>query len=71
MSDNVGAMRALLAAATDGQTLLQAGAIGVAIVGAMVCQYRLHPAVAPGTPAAARDTPRTNDLARRLDLLAR
>jgi small-conductance mechanosensitive channel len=55
VSDNVGAMRALLAAATDGQTLLQAGAIGVAIVGAMVCQYRLHPAVAPGTPAAARD----------------
>ena len=55
MSDNAGAMGALLAGATDGQTLLQVAVIGVAIGGAMLCQHRLQPS---GVAAAA--SPRRN-----------
>ncbi len=43
ISDSAGAIANFLAAATDGETLLQVAAIGGSILGAILCQHRLHP----------------------------
>jgi len=53
-SDNSGPLHALLASASDGRTLLQVAAIAVAIIGAMVCQHRLHPPEAAVNQRAPR-----------------
>jgi len=42
-SDSPGLLRTLVAAATDGETLLQVGIIAVAVAAASLCQHRLHP----------------------------
>lgn len=42
-TETPGLLHALFAAVTDGDTLMQVGIIGLSIVGAIVCQHRLHP----------------------------
>ncbi|HEV7985226.1 MAG TPA: mechanosensitive ion channel domain-containing protein [Steroidobacteraceae bacterium] len=54
MSDNAGAIRAFLATATDGETLLQVAAIGLAILGAILCQHRLQGTEPPAGLSAPR-----------------
>jgi small-conductance mechanosensitive channel len=54
MTDSAGVIRAFFAAATNGETLLQVAAIGLAIVGAMFCQQRLHPPEPQGGLAMPR-----------------